>query len=99
MGVGPARPDPSRAYGGPVGTPRAGLCPAGASIFAAETLLSGHGRWGDWAGDGDPGRQSLEPSLDEWVGEDHASEGTGPPHGAEGGLLPLRSDGASCRRT
>ncbi|XP_028019929.2 skin secretory protein xP2-like [Balaenoptera acutorostrata] len=62
---------------------------AGASIFAAETLLSGHGRWGDWAGDGDPGRQSLEPSLDEWVGEDHASEGTGPPHGAEGGLLPL----------
>ncbi|KAJ8782191.1 hypothetical protein J1605_010383 [Eschrichtius robustus] len=62
---------------------------AGASASVGETLLSGHGQWGDWAGDGDPGRQSLEPSLDKWVGEDHPSEGTGPPHGGEGGLLPL----------
>lgn len=86
MGVGPALPDPSGAYGEPAGTPQGSLCPGGDSISVGETLLSGHGRWGDWAGDGDPGRQSLEPSLDEWVREDHPSEGMGRRRGAKGDL-------------
>ena len=97
MGVGPTRPDPSGAYGEPAGTPRGSLCPGGDSISVGETLLSGHGRWGDWAGDGDPGWQwgdwagdgdpgwqSLEPSLDEWAGKDHPSEGMGRLMGAKG---------------
>lgn len=84
MGVGPTRPDPSGAYGEPAGTPRGSLYPGGDSISVGETLLSGHGRWGDWAGDGDPGWQSLEPSLDEWAGKDHPSEGMGRLMGAKG---------------